>query len=449
MYNYITSIIEKIKSIIDDIKSTDNLDNKKEYIFLLSDILQDWGDNIRLTGNPFISEIRSKENDYSNLYKLSEEINIILKFLRYRVRYLDKDFNLLESQIKNGSISSLFVLECFRNPYEIEYFRARYAEFYLWSLSSKSDLRKERVKYFSKKRDDRDRGIGRKSSELNKLDVRSCALLSDIVILNKSNGYKSMKRFFEKLTRYFSLIRSPGCIQPNDNELYMHLAYSHSLKSTCISRKVGAIILGPNGYILGAGWNDVGEGQIGCGLRTKDDYLNIQSIPKSTSDDQNKFLEKISSSQKEYFCYKDLMSKVEVDKKIENITKKTKECSSNCLTKIKEELGIKRLEYCRALHAEENALLQLAKVGGMPVKGGTIYTTTYPCELCAKKLYQTGIKTIYYTEPYPESISDEVFLEDGSSYIARRPFEGVKSYSFYRLFKPIFDKKDVMNALDS
>ena len=113
------------------------------------------------------------------------------------------------------------------------------------------------------------------------------------------------------------------------------------------------------------------------------------------------------------------------------------------MQKISSELGIKRLEYCRALHAEENAILQSAKIGGMPIENGTIYTTTYPCELCAKKLYQIGIRTIYYTEPYPESISEQVFLEDGTKIIERIPFEGVKSHSYFRLFKSVYDKKEL------
>ncbi|MBC8432757.1 MAG: hypothetical protein H8D96_12665 [Desulfobacterales bacterium] len=134
------------------------------------------------------------------------------------------------------------------------------------------------------------------------------------------------------------------------------------------------------------------------------------------------------------------MSKIYTDKKI---NKFDDNCPENCFNKISSELGIKRLEYCRALHAEENAILQSAKIGGMPIGNGTIYTTTYPCELCAKKLYQIGIRTIYYTEPYPESISEQVFLEDGTKIIERIAFEGVKSYSYFRLFKPVYDKKEL------
>ena len=201
------------------------------------------------------------------------------------------------------------------------------------------------------------------------------------------------------------------------------------------------MIIGPKGYIYGAGWNDVSEGQIGCGLRTKDDYLNISCIPKIPQKfDPKEFDNMISKSNGEYICYKDIMSKIYIDKKINNPKSKGNKARPSSM-----DIDVKRLEYCRALHAEENALLQLAKIGGNSILDGTIYTTTYPCELCAKKIYQTGIKTVFYTEPYPETISEEVFLEDGSHKIEAIQFEGIKSNSFYKLFKPIYDKKELSN----
>jgi deoxycytidylate deaminase len=405
---------KKISKILEEIKIFSESKGDKNYNFALSEILQDWGDNIRATGNPFLERNSDKTYDADTLYNTSNEINQIVKFLRYRVRYLDKNFKFKEFNFKADNYPTLFVVEYFRNPYEVEFFRSRYAEFYLISISSPVENRMKRVIHFSGNRDERDQGENKKTSELYKLDVRSCVLISDIALLNENKNDDTFENFIEKFMRFFALIRSPGCIPPNDNELYMHLAYSHSLKSTCISRKVGAVITGPKGYIYGAGWNDVGEGQVGCGLRTKNDYREIEQIPKvSKQKDTDSFNELIENEIGDYFCYKDIMSKLYTEKKLTKIDE-PEICENKCLEKIRNELGIKRLEYCRALHAEENALLQISKTGGMPVLGGTIYTTTYPCELCAKKLYQTGIRTIYFTEPYPESISEEVFLKDGN-----------------------------------
>lgn len=53
----------------------------------------------------------------------------------------------------------------------------------------------------------------------------------------------------------------------------------------------------------------------------------------------------------------------------------------------------------RAVHAEQNALLQLAKNGGTS-DGAEIYVTDYPCLHCTKFLLQAGVKKINYLRSY-------------------------------------------------
>ena len=50
-------------------------------------------------------------------------------------------------------------------------------------------------------------------------------------------------------------------------------------------------------------------------------------------------------------------------------------------------------ELCRALHAEQNALIQAAR-HGLSVEGSTIYVNTQPCVLCAKMLINAGVTEI-------------------------------------------------------
>ena len=52
-----------------------------------------------------------------------------------------------------------------------------------------------------------------------------------------------------------------------------------------------------------------------------------------------------------------------------------------------------RHELCRALHAEQNAIIQAAKVG-VSTEGATIYITLQPCVICAKMLVNAGITRI-------------------------------------------------------
>lgn len=52
------------------------------------------------------------------------------------------------------------------------------------------------------------------------------------------------------------------------------------------------------------------------------------------------------------------------------------------------------------LHAERNALDKLAKRGGVGGDNAVIFVTHSPCLECAKSIYVTGIKSVYYEENY-------------------------------------------------
>ena len=69
-----------------------------------------------------------------------------------------------------------------------------------------------------------------------------------------------------------------------------------------------------------------------------------------------------------------------------------------------------RHELCRGVHAEQNAVAQAAYFG-TSVKGATIYTTTFPCSLCAKILVNAGIAEIVYDEGYMDDLSKEILSE--------------------------------------
>ena len=82
---------------------------------------------------------------------------------------------------------------------------------------------------------------------------------------------------------------------------------------------------------------------------------------------------------------------------------------------LREQLGIpsgERQELCRAIHAEQNAIIQAA-VHGVPIDGATLYCTHQPCILCAKMLINCGVREIHYLEGYPDELSLAMFAEAG------------------------------------
>jgi len=71
-----------------------------------------------------------------------------------------------------------------------------------------------------------------------------------------------------------------------------------------------------------------------------------------------------------------------------------------------------RQEICYAVHAEQNAIIQAAKLG-VSVDSATMYVTHQPCVICAKMIINSGIKKIIYKEGYPDEFSLEIIKEAG------------------------------------
>ncbi len=78
-----------------------------------------------------------------------------------------------------------------------------------------------------------------------------------------------------------------------------------------------------------------------------------------------------------------------------------------------------RAEVCYAIHAEQNAILQAAKLG-ISVDGATLYCTHQPCSVCAKMIVNAGIRRVVYQQPYPDSFTKEIF---GETNVAMERFE--------------------------
>ena len=92
------------------------------------------------------------------------------------------------------------------------------------------------------------------------------------------------------------------------------------------------------------------------------------------------------------------------------------EIEGGCL---RQRMGIpsgERHEMCRALHAEQNAIIQAA-TSGQSVEGATIYITHQPCVICAKMIINAGIDRIVVKEGYPDQLSRDLLAEAGRKII--------------------------------
>jgi len=93
---------------------------------------------------------------------------------------------------------------------------------------------------------------------------------------------------------------------------------------------------------------------------------------------------------------------------------------------LREELGIasgERHELCRALHAEQNAIIQAAAFGHS-IEEATIYITHAPCIICAKMIINAGIKKIIVKSDYPDEFATEILGEAGLKIVTMESLEG-------------------------
>ncbi|MCR4744777.1 MAG: cytidine/deoxycytidylate deaminase family protein [Lachnospiraceae bacterium] len=74
------------------------------------------------------------------------------------------------------------------------------------------------------------------------------------------------------------------------------------------------------------------------------------------------------------------------------------------------------LELCRAGHAEANAIDQCAK-RGTSCLGATLYVTTQPCVFCCIHIIQAGIKKVVFKGEYPTGLGLELLNESGVKYM--------------------------------
>jgi dCMP deaminase len=252
-------------------------------------------------------------------------------------------------------------------------------------------------------------------------EVQRCVDLADVVISNNEQYEEKDRRQLElrdKILDYLKTVIVQANRAPRDVELMMNNACCISLMSKCIKRQVGAIIAFDGKYVIATGYNSVPRGQ-------KDCYIEYS-----------------------HKCYRDL----EFEKLYTSMAycptcgsplageTTNKYCSNkgNCpnenssMLRMNISLG-KGLDICRALHAEENAIVQTAKLGsGVSLEGSTIYTTTFPCLLCSKKIIEVGIRKVVYIEPYPMKQAQDMLIKAGVECVQ---FEGVKAQSFFKLFK--------------
>lgn len=407
-------------------------------------LFQRIGKNIRNDG----IILENSKNKISELIKLPLDKDLNIFLIPEIIRRVIK---LVRKENKKDGKKDFFVIDALRNVYEIEFFRNRYQSFYLFSIMASEETRKNRIEKMFELTPENLRDIKKFETNNNGIEsqaINTCIGKGDIFISNDKDDETAL---YKQLIKYIALIRKPGLFTPDDDERFMQVAFTARYNSGCISRQVGAVVVGVDGYLRGFGWNDTPEKHIPCLYRTPQQLINASgNMVFSEYERSSKFNEfiKVTFQDKQSrflpFCFKDNQAEIELNDISEKIEQNniSKEDIKNILKKAK----FKNPTRERALHAEENAFLQISKSGGQSVIEGTLYTTDSPCQLCAKKTMQLKIKRVVYIDAYPD-ISISHTLNAGEKWPNFDMFSGVIGSAYFKLYVPIIGRKDEIDEL--
>jgi dCMP deaminase len=279
------------------------------------------------------------------------------------------------------------VVEGIRNPGEVEVLRNAGQDFYLIAVDAPQRTRFQRMVEAAKPEDPadwegflemdaRDMGGGEVDSGQQ---VAKCMEKADYLFWKDYSTPKDAEaEFLSGKKGFLNLFERFGekKRRPSFDEVYMHEASTWSSRTTCLRRKTGAVITLRNAGVS-QGYNGSPRGMENC--NEIGECLRIR--------------EGIPSGQ--------------------------------------------RLEMCNAVHAEANALLN-ALSSGSPVEGGTLYSTTYPCSLCAGLIINARIARIVYDNQYTDPNGIRILEKaEARGVIKVQRFEGVKPKSFDRFFDTV------------
>lgn len=262
-------------------------------------------------------------------------------------------------------------------------------------------------------------------------NVSSCLESADILLNNirDNNSYTYLKK---TLLRYVSLIMNPGLVLPTPVERCMQIANTAKLNSGCISRQVGAVITDSEYHLLSIGWNQQPEGQMPCAYRDLCElhhHWDDSAYSEYESDDEDSFKKTIAD---QVSCFWDTK-----DSPLSEKGKLPVYCFKDYQNGI---TGERNQVHTRALHGEETAFLNLGANREHAVNG-ILFTTSSPCELCAKKAKYMGISKIYYVETYA-GVSQKHVLNIGKHRPDLILFTGAIGTAYTKLFTPLLPRKD-------
>lgn len=275
--------------------------------------------------------------------------------------------------------------------------------------------------------------------------LRDTFHLADVFVdgINRDQMRLGLERFFQA---FFGRVD----IGPTKWEYGMYAAKAASLRSTDLSRQVGAAIFSGDGEVITQGCNEVPKAFGGTYWDGEEpDFRDVQ-----LGYDPNDHLKKeVMRDLLEHLSKAGLLvahdpsfaaSDVFVDVLLGRGTYERDRPHFGCLAHSQ----INDLtEYGRVVHAEMVAICDAARLG-KSIKGGILYVTTFPCHNCTKHILAAGVRQVVFMEPYPKSRAKQLHRHEieiekpSATRVAFVPFLGVSPYRYRDIFEKKSRKRD-------
>jgi deoxycytidylate deaminase len=232
------------------------------------------------------------------------------------------------------------------------------------------------------------------------------------------------------LDRFTDLLFGRPVITPTKDELGMAHAFLAGMRSAELGRQVGAAICDRDGRLIATGTNEVPKAH--GGHYWDGDSPDGRDWARGY-DSSDRFKKSSLGELLKTFLDNDLLSKEVSELPIPTLLEKVQPL-------MKQTRYMQLIEFVRAVHAEMSAITDAAS-RGVPVCGGTLYVTTFPCHECARHIVAAGIRRVVYIEPYAKSLAielhgDSIELDPSheSEKIPFVPFLGVAPKNYNNMF---------------
>jgi deoxycytidylate deaminase len=237
--------------------------------------------------------------------------------------------------------------------------------------------------------------------------------------------------------RFINALFGSNEVTPTHDEYGMYMAKSASLRSSDLSRQVGSAIFCDSGEVISLGCNEVPKA--GGGTYWTGDSPDARDFVAGHDPNELQkieilvdLLDRLKKGSHLSAALLEIEDPHEVAKRL---------LEDKTISSLSESRIMDLLEFGRIIHSEMSALCDAARKG-IPVQGGRLYCTTFPCHLCAKQIVAAGISEVVFLEPYPKRYATELHRDsivvdpmEKTEKVVFRPFIGISPYLYRDLFK--------------